>query len=215
VIHGLPNFIISKEKRQQTMADQTTEQTENTENKIEEKPKKQNKLHLKTGVVIGAVIVILLAVGIGGYGIHQSNTNPNFCGICHIMEPNVTSYLTSNNLDNVHDQANVECKECHDYPLDAEIASGVNFLIGNYSVGDDGKLLAVKYDDEMCLQCHISYEHLAKSTDYLKKNPHSSHLGQLACNTCHVSHGEQIDYCSTCHDNGGQEMIGADEQISN
>jgi hypothetical protein len=31
----------------------------------------------------------------------------------------------------------------------------------------------------------------------------------MPCNTCHISHGQQIDFCSQCHDNGGQRMIGA------
>ena len=27
------------------------------------------------------------------------------------------------------------------------------------------------------------------------------------CLQCHISHGEQVDYCSSCHENGGQRMI--------
>jgi hypothetical protein len=75
-------------------------------------------------------------------------------------------------------------------------------------VGTDGELKQISYSNDMCLKCHISYEHVAESTDFLPKNPHKNHNGQLECKTCHVSHGKQIDYCSTCHDNGGQRMIG-------
>lgn len=173
--------------------------------------KKENKIRNKrTWTIIGIVAAVLVVVGgaAGGYMIHLSNTSPEFCGICHIMDPNVDSYLTSNDLDNLHYQAGVQCKECHDYPLDAEITSGIAFLVGNYEVDDQGKLMPVTYGNDMCLQCHISYDFIASSTDFLERNPHNSHAGQLPCKTCHVSHGDQIDYCSSCHDNGGQRMVG-------
>jgi hypothetical protein len=140
--------------------------------------------------------------------VHLSNTNPQFCATCHIMQPNVTSYLTSNNLDYVHQQAGVQCKNCHDYPLSAEISSGIDFLTGNYTVDKSGNLKVVKFSDAMCTKCHISAQHVAQLTSFLAKNPHESHNGQLPCNTCHVSHGQQIDYCGQCHDNGGQRLIG-------
>jgi len=124
------------------------------------------------------------------------------------MQPNVTSYLTSSNLDHVHAQAGVQCKGCHDYPLSAEISSGIKYVTGNYEVDKNGEIASRKFDDKMCLQCHISYDHIAQLTDYLPRNPHDSHNGQMPCSTCHVSHGQQIDYCAQCHDNGGQRMIG-------
>ncbi len=180
------------------------------EKKEEEVKKVKNKKKMGAWAIIGIIVLALVVVGgaAGGYMVHLSNTSPEFCATCHIMEPNVTSYLTSTDLDNVHEQANVGCKECHDYPVSAEVSSGVKFLLGNYVVGTDGKLLPRTYDNDMCLKCHISYEHVATLTDFLAKNPHQNHNGQLPCKTCHVSHGAQIDYCSQCHDNGGQRMVG-------
>lgn len=184
---------------------------EKTNNEVAEKePKKVKKTKKQIWTIVGivALALVIAGVGTGGYLVHLSNTSPEFCATCHLMDRNVTSYLTSNDLDNVHAQANVACKDCHDYPVPAEIASGVNYLIGNYTVGADGELMPVTYDNEMCLQCHINYQHVADSTDFLERNPHNSHNGELECKTCHVSHGDQIDYCSTCHDNGGQRMVG-------
>jgi hypothetical protein len=169
--------------------------------------KRWNGLKISIAVNI-ALVAIAVLFAAGSYVVHLSNTSPQFCATCHVMQPNVTSYLTSANLDNVHQQAGVQCKDCHDYPLSAEIKSGVDFITGNYSVDKSGALAAVKFSDAMCTQCHISLDHVAQLTDYLAKNPHSSHNGALACNTCHVSHGQQIDYCANCHDNGGQRMIG-------
>lgn len=170
----------------------------------------KKKRIIKTWTIIGIIAVVLLVIGGtgGGYLIYLSDTSPQFCQTCHIMKPNVTSYLTSNDLDNIHYQAGVQCKECHDYPLDAEISSGIKYVVGNYTVDDAGILLPVSYDNDICLKCHISKEHVAQSTDYLTRNPHKYHGGSLDCKTCHVSHGDQIDYCSSCHDNGKQRMVG-------
>jgi hypothetical protein len=171
--------------------------------------KKKNKKK-RVWTVIGIVVLFLIITGgVGaGYLIHLSNSSPQFCSTCHIMDFNVNSYLTSNDMDNIHYQAGVECKECHDYPVKAEVTSGIKFLVGDYTVDAEGKLLPVSYDNTMCFKCHISYQHVAYSTDFLAKNPHKSHNGELACKTCHVSHGAQIDYCSQCHENGDQRMIG-------
>jgi cytochrome c nitrite reductase small subunit len=176
----------------------------------EDQPKAKKKPNwFKISIIANIVIVALIAVAAASMGIiYQSDTNPNFCGTCHIMDRNVTSYLTSVNLDHVHAEAGVECKECHDYPVSAEISSGFKFIIHDYKTDEEGMLAKRKFGDDMCLQCHISNDFVATQTDFLARNPHRSHFGALACNTCHVGHGEQIDYCSTCHDNGGQRMVG-------
>lgn len=63
------------------------------------------------------------------------------------------------------------------------------------------------YDNETCLKCHISEEHVAAKTDLLSKNPHTDAHQKLLCTDCHKSHRKQVDYCASCHDNGGQRMI--------
>lgn len=180
------------------------------EKKIKKEKKIKNNKKLGAVAIIGIIVAALVVVSGagGGYLVHLSNTSPDFCATCHIMQPNVTSYLTSTNMDNIHEQANVECKGCHDYPLKAEITSGIKYLTGNYSVEADGSLSPVSYTDTMCLECHISYDYVAQQTDFLIRNPHDNHNGRLSCSTCHLSHSEQIDYCSECHDNGGHRMTG-------
>lgn len=171
-------------------------------------------------ISVFANIVVLIGIVIfaaSAFVINQSNTNPEFCASCHIMEKNVTSYLTSNNLDNSHAEAGVMCKDCHDYPLEAEIDAGIKYVTGNYVVDESGELFKRDFGDEICTQCHISLENVALSTDFLFYNPHGTVMGTFECSTCHVSHGEQIDYCSECHEDTGQRMIGdttpRDEQI--
>jgi hypothetical protein len=155
-------------------------------------------------------IVLFAAIGLTAATVailHQSDTNPKFCATCHLMDSHVESYLNGNNLDAVHAAAGVECKQCHsDYKLPQEVGSAFKFVIGNY----DPSLPRRKYGDEMCLQCHISMDYQAEKTSFLTRNPHKSHYSDIRCRACHISHGDQIDYCAQCHDNGGQRMIGTD-----
>jgi cytochrome c nitrite reductase small subunit len=155
-------------------------------------------------IVLGVVVVLGTTTGII---LHISDTSPQFCATCHIMQSHVDSYLNGTTLDAVHAAAGVKCKECHsEYKLPQEVVSLVNFVTGNY----DPNLPRRKYSDDMCLQCHVSMEFQAEKTSWLPRNPHASHYENIPCRACHISHGEQIDYCSQCHDNGGQRMIGTD-----
>ena len=58
------------------------------------------------------VLIAVLYIA-GSYVEHLSNNNPQFCGLCHVMQRNVTSDLNGPNLDHVHQQARVQCKHCH------------------------------------------------------------------------------------------------------
>jgi hypothetical protein len=158
---------------------------------------------LKVSLAVNIALVVIAAGVMAGVAvIHQSDTNPSFCGVCHLMKGHVDSYMTSNHLDNVHKQAGVQCKDCHDYSVWAEIQSGVKYVTGNYNPD----LPRRKVKDAMCVKCHISMPYVAVQTDYLVRNPHLNHWPDMRCTICHVSHGDQVDYCSTCHDNGGQRM---------
>ncbi len=170
----------------------------------EKKPRKG--LWALSGAALGLIGVSLFFLMVaGGFGVdHISRTNPYFCATCHNMQAHVTSYTTSNHLDHAHMQAGVGCKQCHsNYGIPEETASIVNYVSGNYSV----PFAKIKVKDEMCLQCHISNAHVAQKTDFLARNPHQNHNIGLRCTACHISHGEQVDYCSSCHENGGQRMI--------
>jgi nitrate/TMAO reductase-like tetraheme cytochrome c subunit len=170
---------------------------------------KKGRNWFKISLIANAVLVVGVIIAISAKAIiYQSDTNPQLCNVCHIMRPNVQSYLTSNHLDNAHEQAGVECKECHDYPVSAEVRSGINYLIGNYYIDQEtGEIPKREFGNEICTQCHISMEHVAIQTDYLVRNPHMNHETNLQCSDCHVSHGAQINYCIKCHDDGGQRMI--------
>jgi hypothetical protein len=53
-----------------------------------------------------------------------------------------------------------------------------------------------------CLECHGPAEELAAKTApqvFPDRNPHKSHLGEIACTVCHHSHTESKVYCLECH----------------
>lgn len=178
-----------------------------TQAQPQEKQGKKVPNWLKISIFANVGIIVVMAVVFGTMGmVHLSDTSPEFCASCHNMERHVDSYLNSDNLDAVHARANVMCKDCHDYPLPAEIESGIKYITGNY----DESMPRRKFSQDMCTDCHISIQYQANKTDHLEKNPHASHWPDLQCTNCHISHGEQIDYCSQCHDNGGQRMTGGE-----
>lgn len=166
--------------------------------------------HVKDNWLIIALAFISIA-SLAFIGIHQFDQyaydSPGFCASCHNMEKHVATYLDSNYMDHVHFEANVMCKDCHfDYTIKDELTSVVKYISGDY----DKVFSQHKFDDQMCLNCHISLDYHADRTDNLRRNPHLSHWPELRCGSCHISHGEQVDYCSRCHDNGGQRMTGGE-----
>lgn len=57
-------------------------------------------------------------------------------------------------------------------------------------------------ENARCLTCHGPLEKLAKKTepkDFPDRNPHKSHLGDIACTVCHKAHGPSKVYCLDCH----------------
>jgi len=52
--------------------------------------------------------------------------------------------------------------------------------------------------------CHGPQDQLAarsRPQDFPKRNPHDSHLGEIACTVCHHAHAESKVYCLDCHRN--------------
>ncbi|WP_172623384.1 cytochrome c3 family protein [Arabiibacter massiliensis] len=88
-------------------------------------------------------------------------------------------------LSNVqHASSNMKCAACHD---EEDPAQGVDAV-----------------SSEKCLSCHGSREKVAERTAGIGEgvNPHDNfHYDmQLECTTCHKSHGESVNLCSSCHD---------------
>lgn len=83
-----------------------------------------------------------------------------------------------------HVANNMKCSACHDEEDPTKGADAVA--------------------TDTCLSCHGSYEKVAERTASLGEdvNPHDSfHYDlQLDCITCHKSHSNSTNLCSSCHD---------------
>jgi nitrate/TMAO reductase-like tetraheme cytochrome c subunit len=95
----------------------------------------------------------------------------------------------SSHLANHHVQKGMTCSTCHGNDLipDAN-ATSVN---------------------AQCATCHGGMEKVAasfKGPSYL--SPHASHLGNIACGSCHYGHQESKAYCLNCHTNFDMPMQG-------
>lgn len=91
------------------------------------------------------------------------------------------SWTGSKYLDSIHARSDVMCSGCHGGVIPKE---------------DD------TIDNSRCLSCHGPMEKLAARTtpkDFPDRNPHKSHLGDMACVVCHKSHEASTVYCLQCH----------------
>lgn len=137
--------------------------------------------------------------------IHLKHAGSTECGVCHIytgekpftvigakdgkstdeaelIKDITISWQTSAYLDRRHAEANVFCSSCHG--------------------SEELPLFASSAGNDTCLACHGTLEELQKKTEpsvYKDRNPHKSHLGEVACSVCHLVHSGQTVYCMNCH----------------
>ncbi len=99
------------------------------------------------------------------------------------MKKALASWKTSGCTDSLHGKANVVCGGCHGKTLPRECA---------------------EVENGQCLACHGPMDRLAEASapkDFPDRNPHKSHLGDIACTVCHKGHQESKVYCLDCHRN--------------
>ena len=193
---------------------------------MEEKRKRR-----KWPLVAGVVAVVLVAAGIGFFAWHEQ---PSFCNaICHEpMDPYVEGYFgqavaaepgqaaAAESAEpaapaagralmvQAHQQEGTTCLQCHEAKIDEQVIEGLNWISGNYRVGDDGMLATagVTADQKMCAKsgCHEWADVVAATQDWGGEagvNPHKSHQGEaIDCSNCHSAHGTSNLFCNTCHD---------------
>jgi hypothetical protein len=91
------------------------------------------------------------------------------------------SWANSGFLDSMHAKRDITCAACHGATLPTK--------------GD-------AVENERCLACHGPAEQLAARTqpaEFPDRNPHKSHLGEIACTVCHHGHAASKVYCLECH----------------
>ena len=108
-----------------------------------------------------------------------------------LMKEIFTSWAGSGYTDTLHARAGIVCSQCHGKELPKP---------------DD------TVQNDRCLACHGPMDKLAAKTepkDFKDRNPHKSHLGEIACTVCHKGHGESQVYCLSCHPKFQMKIQGA------
>jgi hypothetical protein len=107
------------------------------------------------------------------------------------MKESLASWAQSSHTDHLHATAMIDCGGCH---------------------GKETPVVDATVANSRCLSCHGPLEKLAAKTtpkELPQRNPHKSHLGDVACTVCHHAHTESTVYCLTCHSNFGMKIPGA------
>ena len=107
-----------------------------------------------------------------------------------IIKDVFASWVKSNYTDHLHAQAMIDCAGCH---------------------GKEVPLPDTTVENGRCLACHGPKDQLAarsRPQDFPKRNPHDSHLGEIACTVCHHAHAESKVYCLDCHANFAMKIPG-------
>ena len=99
------------------------------------------------------------------------------------------SWASSSFLDALHAKSDVTCGGCHGRTLPSR--------------GDT-------VENNRCLACHPGAELAAKTrpADFPNRNPHESHLGEIACTVCHHAHVTSKVYCLECHPKFSMKIAG-------
>ncbi|MDR0501319.1 MAG: cytochrome c3 family protein [Coriobacteriales bacterium] len=188
-------------------------------------------------ILLTVVIVIVVLFGGGGIAYAATHEDPHFCNfLCHVpMDPYVESYDNNVSINakeaeatglegaplsvTVHKESDqdINCLKCHEPKIDEQIAEGLKWVTGDYSVPLEGiKLVASETPKEgdtsgitFCLRpgCHTdasgaditTYDQLKKSTDDLPRNVHEGEHGYKDCRLCHNTHEQSVLLCSQCH----------------
>lgn len=98
-----------------------------------------------------------------------------------LLEEVMVSWAGSDATDSLHAKAGIGCAACH----------GKGLPKPDDTVAND-----------RCLGCHGPMDALMQKSEpkeFKDRNPHRSHLGEIACSVCHKAHGPSRVYCLDCH----------------
>jgi len=151
-------------------------------------------LKRKNWVVVGMAVVIIAIAGVAMWNYHEQ---PQFCAMCHVMQPYLASWESSAFLARTHAEEDIACLDCHEPTVQQQVEELIKNVTKNYET----PLRERKFPQEECLECHEhgSYTELAQRTSDLERNPHDSHYGEMECHICHNVHRVSEDYCAPCH----------------
>ncbi|MCD8554588.1 cytochrome c3 family protein [Seleniivibrio sp.] len=104
------------------------------------------------------------------------------------------SIKSENNLAKVHGDAGLSCIDCHS-----------DYTAKGNSKSDTSVLKLKSSGDELCLKCHDLKEvdnkvvYKGQGPSGADVRPHSQHVADIHCATCHSMHRKSNLMCAKCH----------------
>ncbi|MHB9057147.1 MAG: cytochrome c3 family protein, partial [Paludibacteraceae bacterium] len=149
---------------------------------------------------IPSFLLLLVVILSGSAGIVEGTSSSKFCGICHIMRPQETTWQVS-----AHNK--VACTICHVEPgIKNVLRHQLEILRRTYLVLTKSYLLPVEIQhpvsNEVCLSCHTFARTVTPLNDIVI--PHAKHIeAGVNCTNCHqgVAHGRIAERNITIADN--------------
>ncbi|MDA8233747.1 MAG: NapC/NirT family cytochrome c [Clostridia bacterium] len=131
---------------------------------------------------------LLVFIGVISIGINKITTNPQFCSLCHEMQPEHVTWSSS-----AHNT--ISCTSCHIPPGTVNLVKHKGTLIlRTYKSITKTYLTPIELSEpiknEVCIQCHSNYRRVTPGGDIIF--PHQKHVTEkLLCVDCHsgVVHG--------------------------
>jgi nitrate/TMAO reductase-like tetraheme cytochrome c subunit len=173
-----------------------------------------------TSIVLVIVVLAVIVMAGGGWGVLTYTAQPAFCNSCHIMNTRFVSWQRS-----AHSSA-ATCIECHSEPgtweeIKAHL-NGARYLYVMLTGEKSGPLLRAEVSDASCLQCHprtqlpeVIHTHRVLHDTHLSRNVsctdchaglvHGTLYGGQArppmqlCMDCHAQRSPLLTACETCH----------------
>ena len=159
-------------------------------------------------VAVPALIVTML----GGGALWEYHERPQFCAICHPMQPYLDSWTGSEDLVYTHAEQGITCLDCHEPTIPQQVTEVAKFVTGQFET----PLETRSFSEDFCLKCHehgTLDEIIERTKDVtilnVSVNPHDPHPGvdasvvkHFECWTCHRMHenSPKTEYCfNVCH----------------
>jgi len=85
-------------------------------------------------VVIAVLLGVVVIGGVGAVAAWKYHEQPQFCATCHIMEPYLESWVSSDYGAHAHAVEDATCLECHEPTTQQQVDELVVYMQGDFTV---------------------------------------------------------------------------------
>lgn len=147
---------------------------------------------------------------------HMSGKGALACTECHVVKESGKLGAAGGKIVLIADQESFDAAAgLMKQPDAARWTAGLHATSGHSCASCHGAGLpkaGAEVANDRCLTCHGPLDKLVEKTkpaQFADRNPHHSHLGDIACTTCHRGHEASAVYCLDCHPKFEMKISGA------